>query len=215
MKIEDRGSKMEDCRQASERASGQGDTVSLDPRSSILDSRFSLVFLIGPRGSGKTTVAALVADQLGWAWSDADAVIEQRAGRSIRDVFGAEGEAGFRAREEEVLAELCRLERTVIATGGGAVLRANNRERMRQAGAVVWLAADGDTLWQRIAGDSSSPSRRPTLGVGGHEEVVQVLAAREPLYRETAHFMVDTAARTPAEVADQVLALLGVRQGKR
>jgi shikimate kinase len=168
----------------------------------------TLIFLIGPRGSGKTTVAALLAEALGWTWVDADGVLEQRAGRSIRDIFAAEGEAGFRLRERAVLVELCGRERTVIATGGGAVLHPENRARLRAAGLVVWLTADADTLHQRTSADASSSQRRPALGQGGIEEVIAILAAREPLYRECAHFIVDTAGHGPAEVAAEVLALV-------
>jgi shikimate kinase len=167
-----------------------------------------VVFLIGPRGSGKTTVAALLADLLGWTWTDADVVLEQRAGCSIKEVFSGEGEVGFRARERQVLQELCGLERTVIATGGGAVLLPENRERMRQAGPVVWLTADVDTLWQRIHDDAGTAERRPALGVGGREEVAQILAVREQLYQAAAHFQVCTRGRTPDQVAAGVLALL-------
>src|SRR5438477_10775117 len=87
-----------------------------------------IVFLIGPRGSGKTTVARLLADRLGWAWLDADAVLEAQGGRSIRQLFAAEGEEGFRRREMAVLEEISRGCRQVVATGGGVVLRAENRD---------------------------------------------------------------------------------------
>ena len=132
-------------------------------------------FLIGPRGSGKTTVAALLAERLGWAWVDADAVLEQRAGRSIRELFAVEGEPGFRAGSGRCCATCASWTTTVIATGGGVVLHPDNRERLRQAGIVVWLTADVDALWQRIAGDAGTVERRPALGVGGRDEVAQVL----------------------------------------
>jgi shikimate kinase len=170
-----------------------------------------LLFLIGPRGSGKTTVAALLAESLGWAWVDADAIVEERAGCSIRDIFAAEGEAGFRAREAAVLEELCGRERAVIATGGGVVLRPENRRRLREAGHVVWLRADCETLWRRISTDGSTGGRRPALLGGGPEEVAAVVAQREPLYRECAHAAVETAGRAPAEVAAEVLAGLAGR----
>src|SRR5436305_15234067 len=93
-----------------------------------------VIFLIGPRGSGKTTVARLLAERLGWDWVDVDAALEAAAGRSVRDIFAAEGEAGFRAREAAGLAELCRRRRHVIATGGGVVLDPENRQRLREAG---------------------------------------------------------------------------------
>jgi shikimate kinase len=166
------------------------------------------VFLIGPRGSGKSTVARLLAGRLGWAWLDADSVLEGRAGRSVRAVFADEGEAGFRRREADVLAELAALDRHVIATGGGAVLRADNRERLRSAGVVVWLTADADTLWGRIAADGTTAERRPALAGGGRDEVVEVLRRREALYGECAHHVIDTAGRSPEEVAAAVLARL-------
>src|SRR5262245_25909137 len=105
-----------------------GSAVTLSPCHPLSLSR---LFLIGPRGSGKTTVAALVAGRLGWDWVDADTVLERRAGMSVRAVFAAEGEPGFRDRESAVLAELCRLGRHVIATGGGVVLREPNRQLLR------------------------------------------------------------------------------------
>src|SRR5689334_7067287 len=106
----------------------------------------TLLFLIGYRGSGKTTVGRLVADRLGWAFVDADSVLEERYGQTIREIFAAEGEAGFRDKEAAVLADLCRATDAVIATGGGIVLRAANRVLLKRHGLVVWLAADPPTL---------------------------------------------------------------------
>src|SRR5262245_59645952 len=125
------------------------------------------VFLVGPRGSGKTTVARLLAEALGWGWLDADALLEERAGRSVRAVFEDEGEAGFREREATLLAELCARRRHVVATGGGVVLRQANVALLRSSGTVVWLRADADTLWRRMQGDASTPERRPALAEGG------------------------------------------------
>lgn len=167
-----------------------------------------LVFLIGARGTGKTTVARLLAARLGWPWIDADNVIEQTFGRSVRDIFAEEGEAGFREKEARVLAALCDRRRHVIATGGGVVLRADNRARLRQAGKVVWLTADAGTLWQRLQGDPSTAARRPNLSVGGLAEVAETLRVREPLYRACADWAVATEARSPEEVAAVVLAHL-------
>src|SRR5262245_38254943 len=121
------------------------------------------IFLVGPRGSGKTTVAAVLADRLGLKWIDADALIEERAGRASASGFAGEGEAGVREREAALLAELCDWPDHVIATGGGVVLRPENRERMSAAGVVVWLRADVDVLWARISADAGTAGRRPPL----------------------------------------------------
>jgi shikimate kinase len=173
-----------------------------------------LLFLIGPRGSGKTTVARLLAARLDWDWRDADLVLEGRCGRSIREVFAAEGEAGFRERESAVLADLCGLRRHVVATGGGVVLREANRALLRASGRTVYLTADADTLWQRLRGDPATAERRPALTVGGREEVVQVLSAREPLYRQCADLIVHTAGRGPEDVIAEILAELGTMKGE-
>ena len=164
----------------------------------------SRVILVGPRGSGKTTVARLLAADLGWSWVDADVLLEGRAGMSIRDIFAAEGEAGFRRREADVLAEVCGLESHVIATGGGVVLRPANRELLKRSGVVVWLTGDIDTLWGRICEDGSTAARRPTLTVGGRDEVAELVAAREPLYRECARVVIDTSGRTPVSIIEEV-----------
>jgi shikimate kinase len=169
------------------------------------------LFLVGYRCTGKTTVARLLAGRLGWRWLDADAVLEERVGRTIRAVFAEEGEAGFRRREAEVLEDLCRRPGHVIATGGGVVLEAANRARLRAAGAVVWLTADAETIWRRLQADATTAERRPALTVGGLEEVRQLLEARAPLYREVAHGAVETPGRSPEEVADLVLAAVGHR----
>jgi shikimate kinase len=171
----------------------------------VSSSACLLVFLIGARGSGKTTAARLLAERLGWGWVDADEAVEARAGRSIREIFAQEGEAGFRDREAAALEELARRERHVVATGGGVVLREANTRRMRATGRVVWLTADADTLWRRMQGDATTAERRPALTVGGREEVDEVLRAREPLYAACAHLAVSTEGRTPEEVAAEVL----------
>ena len=128
----------------------------------------SLIFLIGYRGTGKTTVAKLLAKKLGWNWLDADEVLEARFGQDIRTIFTEKGVEDFRAKESAVLAELCTLTNHVIATGGGVIMRPENRELMRQVGFVVWLTADPQTLWERLQADASTAQRRPDRS----EEVV-------------------------------------------
>lgn len=161
----------------------------------------SLVFLIGYRGTGKSTVAQLVARKLGWEWSDADAVLEQRYGRTIRQIFAEEGEPGFRDKESTVLADLAQLNRHLVATGGGVILRPENRAKLR-AGKVVWLTAPAEVLWDRLQADTTTADRRPNLAQGGLAEIEENLRCRAPLYASCADWVVDTATTSPEEVAD-------------
>jgi shikimate kinase len=163
------------------------------------------LFLIGLRGTGKTTAACNLAQRIGWSWIDADAALEERYGRSIRVIFEEEGEAGFREKETAVLEELCRSHDQVIATGGGVVLAAANRERLRAAGKVVWLTADAATLWQRLQADTTTRERRPPLVGGGLAEIQHLLEVRRPLYQACADFTVDTTDAAPDAVAGQIL----------
>jgi shikimate kinase len=167
-----------------------------------------LLYLIGYRGTGKTTVAHMLARQLGWGWRDADAVLEARHGRTIRSIFAEEGEEGFRAKESVILEELSELRQHVIATGGGVILSEANFRRLRESGTVFWLTADAPTLWQRLQRDDRTPDQRPLLTVGGLAEIEEVLARRRPLYAAAADATVETAGRTPDEVAAAILTLL-------
>jgi shikimate kinase len=160
------------------------------------------LFLIGPRGSGKTTVARLLAGRLGWDWVDTDHILEQYYGKSIRAIFAEEGEAGFRDKESFVLAALCDRQRCVFSTGGGVVVRPANRQLLRASGYVVWLAADAETLWRRLQEDDGE--RRPALGAGGRAEVEEILRMRQPWYEECAHRTVRTEGKTPEALAEEI-----------
>jgi shikimate kinase len=167
----------------------------------------SRLVLIGPRGSGKTTVGRILAAKLGWSFIDADEYLETTAGRSITAVFAEEAESGFRDREAAALADLCGLTNTVIATGGGVVLRSANRALLRQAGSVVWLDTDAETAFSRLQADPTTASRRPNLTLlGGLEELRALIAEREPMYRESADFALDVSALSPEAAADAILA---------
>jgi shikimate kinase len=168
-------------------------------------SKIKNIFLIGYRCTGKTTVARILARRLDWQWLDTDEALEERYGRSIRAIFAEEGEENFREKESALLEEFVRLQEQVIATGGGIVLNARNRERMRQVGKVVWLTGDAKTLWQRLERDASTPERRPPLTIGGLAEVEDLLRGREPLYRECADMIVETVGRSPEEIAGTIL----------
>lgn len=169
------------------------------------------IALIGYRGTGKSTVARHAALRLGWDWIDADVEVELRAGKSIASIFADDGEEAFRHVEAAVVAELCDRRRAVIALGGGAILRPQNRTAIARCGAVVWLTASVDAIVRRLDEDVTTAERRPNLTkAGGRTEVTELLAVREPFYRACATLEVDTQEKTPAEVADQIVAALGL-----
>ena len=168
------------------------------------------VTLVGYRGTGKSTVAAVLADRLGAAWRDADAVLEERIGSSITALIGSRGEAAFRDVETEVLRDTLPAFTGVLATGGGVVLRPENRRLLRERGRpVVWLTAPVDVIRRRLAADPTTAARRPALRGGDPlDEVAAALDARAPLYREVADVAFDTATDPPARVAERFLAWL-------
>ncbi|MCS7167142.1 MAG: shikimate kinase [Gemmatales bacterium] len=164
------------------------------------------IYLLGLRGTGKSTVAPLVAQHLAWNWCDMDAELEQRYGQSVREMFGTLGEAGFRQRESSLLREIATWDKVVVATGGGVVLTEENRQLLRSNGICIWLRARVPVLVARLQNDPRSPSLRPTLtGLPLAEELSLLLAQREPFYQSCAHFSVDTDFLTPATVANFIV----------
>jgi shikimate kinase len=176
-----------------------------------MNSLPSRIYLLGARGSGKTTVGRLLAARLGWSFVDMDDVIEAAAGKSIAEIFAGEGESGFREREAQALAQLAHRPDHVIATGGGIVLRADNRSRLCETGFCVWLTAPPETLWSRIKADPTTAVRRPPLtGLAGLDEVGHLLAAREPHYRAVAHATISTTVQSPEAVVSAILAACSI-----
>ena len=171
----------------------------------------SLIYLIGYRGTGKSTVARQLALRLGWDWADSDVEAELREGQSIAEIFATSGEQRFRDLESEALAELSRRTQIVVALGGGAVLREANRELIAEGDAVVWLQARAETIAERLAEDPITSARRPNLtNWGGRQEIDELLQQRSPIYQQCATLVVDTEDRTPAEVAQVILGELAL-----
>lgn len=147
------------------------------------------LFLIGPMGAGKTTLGRLVATELGYEFIDTDRFLEERTGVDIPTIFYFEGEEGFREREARVIDELSQRDNIVLATGGGAILRPENRRILRQRGFVIYLKVSVEQQLLRTSRDRS----RPLLNTENpRETLIQLAATRAPLYEETAHFAVET-----------------------
>jgi shikimate kinase len=164
------------------------------------------ITLIGYRGTGKSTVAGILARRLRCPWHDADAVLEARIGGTIAGLIRERGEPAFRDEEVAVLRDL--LERPgVVATGGGVVLREENRDLLRHRGRpVVWLTAPADVLRRRLAADPTTADRRPALsGSDPLAEIENALRDREPFYRGCADAAFDAASDPPERVASRIL----------
>jgi shikimate kinase len=160
------------------------------------------LILIGPMGAGKSTIGRLLAKELRLPFKDSDKEIEQRTGASIPLIFDVEGEAGFRERERAAIAELCQLEGVVLATGGGAVLRDDNRQALRAGGRVIYLCTSVDQQLERTSRDRN----RPLLQANDPRSVLTALmAVRDPLYRSIADIIIETDERPPRLVVMEIL----------
>ena len=166
------------------------------------------IYLIGPRGSGKTTVGRLLAERRGCPFIDLDRAIEAATGKTIAEIFAEQGELHFRQLESEQLklaSELPGVGVGVIATGGGIVLARGNCALMQATGKVFWLTAPAVVLWNRIQADESTASSRPALtNLAGLAEMLTIVAARETLYRATADADIDTEDASPDDVVELI-----------
>ena len=158
--------------------------------------------LVGMPGSGKSTVARTLSRRLELPLADSDQVIEQRLGCTIRDYFDTHGEAAFRDVEEQVIDELTQGPALVLATGGGAVLRPVNRQRLRERGTVIYLRSSPEQLFKRLRHDT----KRPLLQVADPLKRLRALYdERDPLYRECAHFVIDTRGASLSALVHRIL----------
>lgn len=171
------------------------------------------IILVGLMGAGKTSVGRALAKRLRKAFYDLDQEIERATGVRVPVIFDIEGEAGFRARESKLLAELVQRNNVVLATGGGAVLSEHNRRLLAEHGTVIYLRASPYDLWQRTRHDKN----RPLLQTGDPLAKLQELfAQRDPLYREVADMIVDTGSQSVGLLAHKLevrLARLGAKSG--
>jgi len=169
------------------------------------------IALIGFMGTGKTVVGRLLAAMTGKEFLELDAIIEEKAGRSIPEIFRTEGEVGFREREIEAVKAIAGRKNAVIACGGGVVLNKINIDRLRQECAVVCLTASLEAILKRTAGDGGG---RPLLAVADRvRQVKELLAFRRPFYQRSADITVNTSRLKPEKVADRILEELGKGRG--
>jgi shikimate kinase len=151
------------------------------------------IFLIGYRCTGKTSVGRSLAKRLGWTFVDTDVKIVQELGQKISEIVGKQGWAAFRELEKQVIRCVCKRDRHVVATGGGAVLDGENVNRMRDTGVLVWLRANIGTIENRMAQDPLTLDYRPALtSEGSAEEIKKTLLLRNAGYEKAMDFNVDT-----------------------
>ena len=168
---------------------------------------------MGLPGSGKSTVGRQLARRLQLPFLDSDHVIEERIGCAIRDYFEREGEASFRDVEESVIDELTLQVSSVLSTGGGAVLRPANRLHLHERGHVVYLRSSPEELFRRLRHDTSRPLLQVADPLGRLRELY---VQRDPLYRETAHFVIETGRPSVATLVNMIamqLELAGIVPG--
>jgi shikimate kinase len=160
-----------------------------------------MISLIGLPGSGKSTVGRQLARRLQIPFYDSDQIIEERLGCSVRAAFERDGEEAFRDLETNVLDELSQIPKAVISTGGGAVLRQENRKHLRGRGYVVYLNSMPEDLHRRLRHDATRPLLQVADPLGRLRELY---AARDPLYRETVHFVIDTGRPSVATLVNMI-----------
>ena len=159
------------------------------------------IILVGLMGAGKSTIGRNLAKKLKKEFYDSDRVIEERTGVDIATIFEIEGESGFRAREAQVIEELCQLNDIVLATGGGSILRAENRENMKNFGQVVYLSTTAELLYSRIRHDKSRPLMQTSNPLATLKKLLQ---DREPFYKEVSSVVITTGRQKATVIVKRV-----------
>jgi len=163
--------------------------------------------LIGYRGTGKSTIARIISKKTGLPLVNLDAAIVERAGMSIPEIVEKHGWDRFRELETETLLAVSSEDSRILDCGGGIILKPENREQLKASAKVVWLVAGIDAIIERIKGDDQRPS---LTGKSFTEEVKEVLDQREPLYKESADYVVHTDAMSPEQAANEIISLAGL-----
>ncbi|MFH2068503.1 MAG: shikimate kinase [Candidatus Omnitrophota bacterium] len=169
------------------------------------------IILTGFMGAGKSVTGKILARQLNLKFIDTDHLIEEKAGRSIKEIFHLQGEPFFRSLEKKVVAAVARKDGVVIAVGGGAILDPGNRRNLKKNGTVIFLMVSPDWVRKRVAGDASRPLLNTSKNVGEglyplpkEKTIKNLLSRRMPLYRK-ADICVDTDNKTPGVVAQEII----------
>ena len=171
-----------------------------------MQPKINNIILVGPMGSGKTTIGRRLSENLSIDFFDSDHEIIDTTGVSIDHIFDVEGEKGFRVRESDVIKKLCGTPNIVIATGGGAVILKENRELIKKAGSVVYLSSSVDQILRRAAKSKTRPlleksnNRRKTI--------IDILEVRDSLYKEVASIVINTNGKKLNEVIDEIIEAL-------
>ena len=166
----------------------------------------NIVILVGPMGSGKTTIGKSLSKRLSIDFFDSDHEIIDTTGVSIDHIFDIEGERGFRTRETEMLIKLCNMPNIVLATGGGAVILEENRKLIKRAGLVVYLLSSVDQILRRTAKSKA----RPMLEKSNNRKktITDIMEARDPLYKEVASLIINTNGKKLNEIVDEIIKVL-------
>ena len=168
-----------------------------------MQSKINNIILVGPMGSGKTTIGRRLSESLNLDFFDSDHEIIDTTGVSIDHIFDVEGEKGFRARESDVIKKLCNIPNIILATGGGTVLLEENRELIKNSGTVVYLSSSVDQILKRTAKSKTRPlleksnNRRKTI--------TEIIETRDPFYKEVASLIINTNEKKLNQVIDEII----------